>query len=222
MVKESEREREISKHKGETVQVKKSEDVEESVTSTTASELKQVDSYNVASGERLTEVETGKLLPGNEPETTSVQTEKKLDQDQEKKKGKAKRDIHSITGKYTRIQPMTSIRRIESFDVADDANGTNKTKLSYEQVVANLEEGQIYTVIDDNKDSARLKVVQTPWGKVITTEKDNSEVNNINGPQLEEYPLDADTQTAMEAEQKAKAKKDREEAAEKEKEKSKK
>lgn len=181
--------------------VKKSE--EESNTST-ASELRAVDSYNVASGEKITEVETGKLLPGNEPETTSIQSEPKV----KEIKGKAKRDILSITGKYTRIQPMTSIRRIEAFDVADDEGGTGKKRLSYEQVVANIEEGQIYSIVDSNGDSSRLKVVQTPWGKVITTEKDNSEVNNINGSHLEEFPLDADTQAVMEAE--LKAKKDKE------------
>lgn len=179
---------------------------EESVS--TASELKAVDSYDMASGNKLTEVETGNILSNKEPETTSVQSEKRLSEDQKKVKGKSNRDIISITGKYTRRQPMTSIRRIESFDVADDEGGSNKKKLSYEQVVANIEEGQIYSIVDSNGDSSKLKVINTPWGKVITTEKDNSEVNNINGPHLEEFPLDPETEQMMEAEVKAKKEKD--------------
>src|SRR5688500_5304867 len=114
MVKEREREREIAKHKGETVQF---ENPKKEESTSTSSELRAVDTYDVASGTKLTEVETGTMLPGNEPETTSVQTEKDLEVEEEgegkeKKgpKGKAKRDILSITGKYTRIQPMTSIR----------------------------------------------------------------------------------------------------------------
>ena len=208
MVKEKER---ISPHKGERVEMEAPEKKgEESVTST-ASELKTVDSYDVASGVKLTEVETGRVgVPGNpgEPETTSVQSEKLATPNQKQVKGKAKRDILSITGKYTRIHPMTSIRRIESFDVADDEGGSNKKKLSYQQVVANIEEGQIYSIVDSNGDSSRLKVVNTPWGKVITTEKDNSEVNNINGSHIEEFPLDDATAQMMEAEVKAKSKKE--------------
>jgi len=198
--------------------VKKSEEEE---STSTASEVRAVDTYDVTSGVKLTEVETGKMLPGNEPETTSVQTEKDLesvdeDKGSKKTRGKSKRDIISITGKYTRMQPMTSIRRIEAFDVADDEGGTNKKRLSYEQVVANIEEGQIYSIVDSNGDSSRLKVVNTPRGKVITTEKDNSEVNNITGTHLAEYPLDADTQAAMEAEEaQVKSKKEKEKESKK-------
>src|SRR5688572_1978718 len=214
-VSEREKEREKKEEKSEEVTT------EEESTST-ASEVRAVDTYDVTSGVKLTEVETGKMLPGNEPETTSVQTEKDLesvDEDKgssKKTRGKSKRDIISITGKYTRTQPMTSIRRIEAFDVADDEGGTNKKRLSYEQVVANIEEGQIYSIVDSNGDSSRLKVVNTPRGKVITTEKDNSEVNNITGTHLAEYPLDADTQAAMEAEEaQVKSKKEKEKESKK-------
>src|SRR5688572_21212915 len=115
----SEREKERAKKEEKTEEETVTE--EESTTST-ASEVRAVDTYDVTSGVKLTEVETGKMLPGNEPETTSVQTEKDLesvdeDKGSKKTRGKSKRDIISITGKYTRMQPMTSIRRIEAFDV---------------------------------------------------------------------------------------------------------
>lgn len=219
MVKESKREdKVIAAHKGESVMVEpKLKEVESQKkgeeSTSTASEVRAIDSYEVASGTRLTEVETGREGTAGAPETTSIQSEKAVQQENEEerkgRKGKAKRDILSITGKYTRIQPMSSIRRIEYFDVADDEGGTNKQKLSYEQVVANIEEGQIYSIVDSNGDSSRLKVVQTPRGKVITTEKDNSEVNNIHGAHIAEYPLDAETQTVMEAQEKSKKEKEK-------------